>query len=131
MGFLDFLNTMQGRYHEATFQEKRNALDVLGAKVYIHPDPTTAPDKVAIESGPEWLSVAGAAELTELAKRTLCQRLQYGQLPGRKNPQTRTWLIHRDDLVQFLEDSRIRPKTTEEHIEERVEVTYSPKFTGV
>jgi len=37
LGFLDFLNTMRGRYHEATFQEKRNALDVLGVKVYIHP----------------------------------------------------------------------------------------------
>ena len=28
---------MKGKYHKATFQEKRNALDVLGVKVYIHP----------------------------------------------------------------------------------------------
>jgi hypothetical protein len=37
LGFLNFLNVMRGKYHEATFQEKRNALDVLGVKVYIHP----------------------------------------------------------------------------------------------
>ncbi len=34
--FLDFLNVMRGRYQNATFQEKRNALDVLGVKAYIH-----------------------------------------------------------------------------------------------
>jgi site-specific DNA recombinase len=34
--FRNFLNTMKGKYHKATFQEKRNALDVLGVKVYIH-----------------------------------------------------------------------------------------------
>ncbi len=33
--FLDFLNVMRGRYQNATFQEKRNALDVLGVKVHI------------------------------------------------------------------------------------------------
>jgi hypothetical protein len=33
IGFLEFLDAMQGRYHTATFQEKRNALDVLGIRV--------------------------------------------------------------------------------------------------
>jgi len=33
--FLEFLNVMRGNYHNATFQKKRNALDVLGAKVSI------------------------------------------------------------------------------------------------
>ncbi|HEX7735614.1 MAG TPA: hypothetical protein VF458_12170 [Ktedonobacteraceae bacterium] len=28
--FLDFLNVMRGKYDKATFQEKRNAIDVLG-----------------------------------------------------------------------------------------------------
>ncbi len=35
MEFFDFLNVMKGNYHNATFQEKRNALNVLGVKVYI------------------------------------------------------------------------------------------------
>jgi site-specific DNA recombinase len=33
MEFLDFLNVMKGKYDKATFQEKRNALDVLGVVV--------------------------------------------------------------------------------------------------
>jgi site-specific DNA recombinase len=33
--FLGFLNVMRGKYQNATFQEKRNALDVLGVKVSI------------------------------------------------------------------------------------------------
>ncbi len=35
MEFLDFVNAMHGKYHNATFQEKRNALDVLGVKVFV------------------------------------------------------------------------------------------------
>jgi site-specific DNA recombinase len=33
LNFFEFLNVMRGRYQEATFQEKRNALDVLGVSV--------------------------------------------------------------------------------------------------
>ena len=35
MEFRNFLNSMKGNYHNASIQEKRNALDVLGVKVYI------------------------------------------------------------------------------------------------
>ncbi len=35
MEFLEFINVIKGNYHNATFQEKRNALDVLGVKVSI------------------------------------------------------------------------------------------------
>jgi hypothetical protein len=34
--FVEFINVMRGDYHNAPFQKKRNALDVLGVKVYIH-----------------------------------------------------------------------------------------------
>ncbi|HVB20316.1 MAG TPA: recombinase family protein [Ktedonobacteraceae bacterium] len=37
--FLEFINVMRGRYHEATFQEKRNAIDVLGVMVTVAPIP--------------------------------------------------------------------------------------------
>jgi len=33
LSFLDFVNVMRGKYHKATFQERRNALDMLGVKV--------------------------------------------------------------------------------------------------
>jgi DNA invertase Pin-like site-specific DNA recombinase len=37
LSFLDFVNVMRGKYASATFQEKRNALDVLGVKVVYTP----------------------------------------------------------------------------------------------
>src|SRR5260221_5107056 len=37
LGFLDFVNVMRGKYAKATFQEKRNALDVLGVMVTYTP----------------------------------------------------------------------------------------------
>ena len=33
--FIDFLNTMKGKYQQADYKEKRNALHILGIKVYI------------------------------------------------------------------------------------------------
>jgi len=37
LGFWDFVNVMRGKYMKATFQEKRNALDVLGVMVTYTP----------------------------------------------------------------------------------------------
>ncbi|MBA2394694.1 MAG: recombinase family protein [Ktedonobacteraceae bacterium] len=34
--FIDFLNTMKGKYQQADYKEKRNALYILGVKVYIN-----------------------------------------------------------------------------------------------
>ena len=52
LSFLEFLNTMKGRYHEATFQEKRNTLDILGVKVYIHPNQPDIRSRVEITYTP-------------------------------------------------------------------------------
>ena len=37
LSFLDFVNVMRDKYHKATFQEQRNALDVLGVKASYTP----------------------------------------------------------------------------------------------
>ncbi len=37
LSFLEFINVMRGKYGSATFQEQRNALDVLGVKVSYRP----------------------------------------------------------------------------------------------
>ena len=37
LGFVDFLNVMRGKYDQATWQEKRNALDILGVMVKYTP----------------------------------------------------------------------------------------------
>jgi hypothetical protein len=39
--------------------------------------------------------------------------------------------IHRDELNRFLVESPVRPKDTIEDIQPRIEITYTPMFTGV
>jgi site-specific DNA recombinase len=193
LGFLDFLQSMRGRYHEATFQERRNALDVLGVKVYIHPAPKDDIDVPVIETDQEWISVPEASNLTGIGQRTLYSHIAAGKLKTRTSSANRRgvhrdelarylkargssldldayaieWFsvnkivtlglvnfrtikraiergevasqkvvvphhqIHRDELNRFLAENRVRPKSTLEDIRRRVEITYTPIFTGV
>jgi hypothetical protein len=39
--------------------------------------------------------------------------------------------IHRDELNRFLQVSPVRPKSIRENIQPRLEITYTPIFTGV
>lgn len=125
--FLDFLNTMKGKYHEATFQEKRNAINVLGVKAYIHPE--TPHEVIPIEINQEWLTVREAAEVVNMKNRTLSEHVKAGNIQARRDVYPR--LIHRDELNRFLCESPVRPKATMENIASRVEITYTPIFTGV
>jgi site-specific DNA recombinase len=192
LGFLDFLNVMKGKYHQATFTEKRNTFDVLGVKVYIHPNTQEVPIK-QIETDYEWLTISRASELTGISKNTLYVNIYNGVLKAenRNDPQTlihrdevikylrasrrptnlgeyeEEWFtvnklvtsgianyypirrairlgkvqthtveanrpcIHRDELNRFLRDSPVRPKTTRESLQPRIEITYTPIFTCV
>jgi site-specific DNA recombinase len=193
LGFLNFLNTMKGKYHEATFQEKRNALDVLGAKVYVHPDTEEAPSRPLIETDQEWLTVSEASAMTGIHKNTLYYHIRAGELIAQRrnvpltvirrkevikfleatrrtvdleqypdewftinklvtskianystihhaiqlgNVQTQIMdvtrpFVHRDELNRFLVVSPVRPKSVRENIQPRIEITYTPIFTGV
>ncbi len=193
MDFLNFLNTMKGKYHEASFKEKRNALDVLGVKVYIHPDTQETPTILPVETEKEWLSIPEVSELTSINQTSFFYHIQRGDLKAyRRNlPMTVVhrdelarylkikrphvsidqyedeWFsinrmivlklvnyrpihrairlgeiethtkdvphpcIHRDELNRFLRESPIRPKSLSENIEPRIEITYTPIFTGV
>lgn len=101
LSFLNFLNTMRGKYREATFQEKRNALDVLGVKVYIHR--YEALEAVTIDTEQEWFTVSEAVKITGIIERTLRSHIEAGHLVAHKKPST---VIHRDELIQFLHRRR-------------------------
>lgn len=105
LGFLNFLTTMRGRYYEATFTEKRNALDVLDVRVYLHPDRYEAPDPMTIDTEQEWLPVKRAAKLTGIPARTLRVNIERGKLAShtRNIPMT---VIHRDELARYLKEKR-------------------------
>ena len=100
-GFLNFLTFMQGRYDEATFAQKRNALDVLGVRVYVHPDTYEAPEPMTVDTEEEWLAVKRAAKLAGIALRTLRKYIERGNLAThpRTIPMT---VIHRDELARYL-----------------------------
>src|SRR5258708_33194178 len=118
---------MRGRYHEATFQEKRNALDVLGVKVYVYQN---KPDHEAMleviqKKQQEWFSVPEAAQLTGIASSTLYNCAREGRLQTQLRESS--VFIHRDMLISFLKTG-IKPK---KDAEQRMEVTYPPIFAGV
>jgi len=103
--FLEFLNTMKGRYHEATFQEKRNALDVLGVVVRVHPDEEGTPPLPPVETGQEWLSVSEVSELTGIHRNSLMPYVRSGKFKSQKIA-TPHIVIHRDEIVRFLKERK-------------------------
>jgi site-specific DNA recombinase len=193
LGFLDFMNVMKGKYHEASFREKRNALDVLGVKVFVHPTPDEPPGYAPIDIDKEWLSIPEASALTGIGLTTLNYHIQQGALQAERhnlpqlvihrtelsrylalkrphvslNGHDEEWFtvnklvtsklahyrpihhaiqrgelttqtldvphsrIHRDELNRFLRESPVRPRETIEDVQPRIEITYTPIFTGV
>ena len=100
--FLTFLNTMRGKYHEATFQEKRNALDVLGVKVFVSLEkqylPTTCEK---IEEPPQfpWISVSEVADILGMSQRTVYDYIHAGEIAAQKIGQS--VIIHPDELRRY------------------------------
>jgi|GEM_PF-1001803 len=194
LGFLDFLNVMKGKYDEATFTEKCNALDVLGVKVHIYPNMQEVPlIQVEVETEHEWLTVGEASELTGINKNTLYVHIHNGTLKAEykgkplrvihrdeitkflqarwrtvnldeyedewftinklvtngianyttihhairvgevkmQHMESNRPFIHRDELNRFLRESPVHPKTTRKSLQPRIEIMYTPIFTGV
>lgn len=130
--FLDFLNSMQGRYHEATFKEKRNALEVLGVSVHIQPVPQQSAKVTYIESGKEWLSLTEAGTLAGINLKTLGERARKGEFATYKREESRRCtFVHRDEFNRFLASASFQPKHLRDDIQPRVEINYSPILTGV
>ncbi|MHB8600505.1 MAG: recombinase family protein [Ktedonobacteraceae bacterium] len=115
LGFLDFLNVMKGKYQQATFTEKRNALDVLGVKVYIHPETQELP-LIQVETDHEWLTVGKASELTGINKNTLYVSIHNGVLKAENRGDPLT-VLHRDEVIKYLR-ARRRPVNLDEYEDE-------------
>ena len=132
LSFLDFLSVMKGRYHEATFKEKRNALDVLGVTVQVSAPIIISPAIVHVETEKEWLSLVEAAALAEIDPKVLSYRASRGELATTKRDEShRCTYVHRDELNRFLPTLKLRPQKYRDDIQPRVEINYSPIFTGV
>jgi hypothetical protein len=123
---------MQGRYQEAPFKEKRNALEVLGVTVRIHPVPQEKPAVTCLDTEKEWLSLSEAAALAGFNPKTLGERARKGEFPTYKREEShRCTFVHRDEFNRFLAEASFQPRHLRDDIQPRVEIHYSPILTGV
>jgi hypothetical protein len=122
---------MRGRYENATFQEKRNALEVLGVRVMVH-DPVETyglpSDASDIAEGQEWFSAKEAGRLLGVHARTIRFYQKNGTITNYKEEPF--LLVHRDELLK-LQEKGFKQRNTEEIVRNRVEISYSPRFTGL
>ncbi|HEY6411128.1 MAG TPA: recombinase zinc beta ribbon domain-containing protein, partial [Ktedonobacteraceae bacterium] len=129
MDFWTFLNVMRGRYEQATFQEKRNALEVLGVRVVVR-DPLElhglSDDAVDIgHGGQEWFSAKAAARALGVNPKTIHFYRRNGTITNYKYEPF--LLVHREEIVK-LQQKGFLQRNTEEIVRARVDITYSPQF---
>ena len=123
---------MKGRYHEATFKEKRNALVVLGVTVQVSAAPLAAPMVTQVETDKEWLSLVEAEALTGVSSKVLGYRASKGEFAtSKRDVSRRCTYVHRDELNRFLANLTFKPRRSRDDASARVEINYSPIFTGV
>ncbi len=131
MDFLEFLNVMHGRYEHATFQEKRNAIEVLGVRVVVRPPTETyesTGEGLALVEGQEWFSAKEAARLLGIHSKTIHRYRQDGIITNYKEEPF--LMVHRDELIRLQKRGFIQ-RNTEEVVRERVEISYSPRFNVI
>jgi site-specific DNA recombinase len=128
MDFLEFLNVMHGRYEQATFQEKRNALEVLGVIVVVRETSEVyglSEGAFAIESQ-EWFSAKEAGKILGVHPKTIHFYVKNGTITDYK---TEPYLfVHREDLMK-LQQKGFLQRNTQEIVRGRIEITYSPQFS--
>jgi site-specific DNA recombinase len=132
MDFWDFLNVMRGRYEQATFQEKRNALEVLGVRVVVHDSIEMhglSDDAVDIgQSGQEWFSAKAAARALGVNPKTIHFYRRNGTITTYKYEPFLQ--IHREEIVK-LQQKGFLQRNTEEIVRRRAEISFSPRFLPV
>jgi site-specific DNA recombinase len=127
--FWNFLNVMRGRYDKATFQEKRNALDVLGVRVLVHEPAETyglSSDVIDLSEGQEWFTAREAGRILGVHAKTIRLYRKQGVLTQCKEQPF--LLVHRDDVLK-LQERGFRQFNTEEIVRDRIAISYSPRFS--
>ena len=114
MDFLNFLNVMCGRYEHATFQEKRNALEVLGVRVVVHAPPEIfglPSDASDIAEGQEWFSAKETGRLPGVHAKTIHFYRRNGTISNYKYEPF--LLVHRDELLKLQKRGFLQRNTEE------------------
>ncbi len=119
---------MQHSYHEATFQKKRNALDILGVRVTVS-DTVEAhgisANAVTLADRQEWFTAREAAHVLRVERKTIYFYWRNGTITNyREDPHLR---IHREEVVKLQERGFLQ-RNTEDIVRNRIRITYSPKL---
>ncbi len=128
MDFLEFLNVMRGRYEHASFQEKRNALEVLGVRVMVHEPVETyglSSDASDMGNEQEWFSAKEAGYFLGIHAKTIRYYQKNGTITNYKEEPF--LLVHRDELLKLRKKGFLQ-RNTDEIVRSRVEISYSPRF---
>lgn len=134
LSFLEFLNGMRGNYQQATFQQKRNALDVLGIRVAISPEREEQEEKNIWADCPEWIPLGEAIFRSQLSDTGIRRYIAKGTVRTQQNQQEKRrgqLLVHRDDLIALRKV--VSPRSvvvTLEKLRSRVTITYEPLFVS-
>jgi hypothetical protein len=132
LNFLEFLSVMKGRYHEASFKEQRNALAVLGVQVLVSTASESEPTVRHVETDQQWLSLTEAVALSGIPMEVLRYRIGKGELATYERDESRrNRYVNRDEFNRFLSTLDYTPRSVRENVQTRVDIQYSPIFTGV
>jgi len=123
---------MRGRYEQATFQEKRNALEVLGVRVVVHDSIEMhglSDDAVDIgHGGQEWFSAKASARALGVNPKTIHFYRRSGTITQYKYEPFLQ--IHREEIVK-LQQKGFLQRNTEEIVRRRTEISFSPRFLPI
>ncbi|HEY3992427.1 MAG TPA: helix-turn-helix domain-containing protein, partial [Ktedonobacteraceae bacterium] len=106
--FLQDLCVIQD-FSQASFQQKCNALELLGVEVFLAPDTREARALSGEDIVEEWITTSQAANLLGISRRTLQDYMSNGKLPV--EVRGRNHWIYRDNLAAFSKDYPVLPKT--------------------
>ena len=107
-------------------------LPPLGVTVTVQSCDTGAVAVRQVETAKEWLSLTEAAELAGVTMDVLRYHIGKGELAIYKRDEShRNRYVNRDELNRFLATFSYAPRSVREDVQTRVEVQYSPIFSGV
>ncbi len=87
--------------------------------------------QVDLEQYPdEWFTINKLVTSKIANYSTIYHAIRLGEVQTQKVDASRPF-IHLDELNRFLQASPVRPKSIRENIQPRIEITYTPIFTGV
>src|SRR5258708_7060857 len=87
--------------------------------------------QVDLEQYPdEWFTINKLVTSKIANYSTIYHAIRLGEVQTQKVDASRPF-IHLDELNRFLQASPVRPKSIRENIQPRIEIMYTPIFTGV